>query len=383
MQPASAPAAVKSVPPAAAVPNAEKHDVQHELGAENTKPREDGLIDGDDGLHFSTSALEQLEADAVALKGPGVFDVAAATLVPPSPPQTGIIRRKKKSEQLVYELAATIRTTHQHVYAVSLSADNALLATAGGDDHVCVWRTDGSLVHRFKVADAGVNSLKFSSDGSMLAAGGDTGVLHLWLLAGGTGSIRHAQLTGHRSIVSGVAFTSDSRYVVSSSFDGTARIWSLERGESLHTLEGHEGPVTAVSCSPGRTITVGHDGTVRVWNGQWMQVDLFDGFDALNAGSTIGVMTVWGAANGEVFRDDGGYPRPLLPHRGQVRSVVVAPNGTIATTGDDQRVMIYSRESGEPAQSLKLPSGCWSLDVVGTHIAAGCDDGAVYLYRMT
>jgi cytochrome c len=75
-------------------------------------------------------------------------------------------------------------------------------------------------------------------------------------------------LTGHELGVNAVAFTPDSRRVVSASGDETVRVWNLESGEALQVIRGHAGPVLGVAVSPdGRQVaSAGLDGTVRLWD---------------------------------------------------------------------------------------------------------------------
>ncbi len=44
-----------------------------------------------------------------------------------------------------------------------------------------------------------------------------------------------------------MAVLADGRRALSGSYEDTLRLWDLETGESLRTLEGHTGGVTAVA----------------------------------------------------------------------------------------------------------------------------------------
>ncbi len=56
-------------------------------------------------------------------------------------------------------------------------------------------------------------------------------------------------LEGHSDRVNGVAVTADGKRAVSASYDMTLKVWDLENGHALHTLEGHSGAVQAASKS--------------------------------------------------------------------------------------------------------------------------------------
>jgi len=117
----------------------------------------------------------------------------------------------------------------------------------------------------------------------------------------------------HQNIVNTVAFSSDAKWVVSGSWDGTARVWEATTGSEVSHMI-HEGRVRFVVFSPdGRWIVSGgYDSPARVWeaatgkeiarmeyvgdvtalafssNGQWVV-----------SGSYPGVAQVWQAATGE------------------------------------------------------------------------------------
>ena len=75
-------------------------------------------------------------------------------------------------------------------------------------------------------------------------------------------------LEGHSHYVSSVAFSPDSKQVVSGSGDNTVRLWDAATGAALQTLEGHSESVSSVAFSPdGKQVVSGSgDKTVRLWD---------------------------------------------------------------------------------------------------------------------
>jgi WD40 repeat protein len=75
-------------------------------------------------------------------------------------------------------------------------------------------------------------------------------------------------LEGHRNSVFTVSVTPDGRRAVSGGADNTLRIWDLESGACLHTLKGHSDTVESVSVTPDgrRAVSGSNDGTLRVWD---------------------------------------------------------------------------------------------------------------------
>ena len=58
----------------------------------------------------------------------------------------------------------------------------------------------------------------------------------------------------------------DGSRVVSGSLDKTVKVWNVETGELLHTLEGHSGWVMSVAMDGSRVVSGSEDKTVKVWN---------------------------------------------------------------------------------------------------------------------
>ena len=67
--------------------------------------------------------------------------------------------------------------------------------------------------------------------------------------------------------MTGAAFSPDGDLVITSSRDGTARLWNAFTGELSFVLSGHKDDVTRATFSPdgNRIATSSRDGTVRVW----------------------------------------------------------------------------------------------------------------------
>lgn len=75
-------------------------------------------------------------------------------------------------------------------------------------------------------------------------------------------------LTGHKDIIESIAISSDGQTIVSGSYDGTIKLWSLRTGELQNTLKGHNHRVTCIAISPdGQMIASGsYDQTIKLWS---------------------------------------------------------------------------------------------------------------------
>src|SRR5262249_25647281 len=78
-------------------------------------------------------------------------------------------------------------------------------------------------------------------------------------------------LVGHLLPITCIAFSADTRWVVTGSFDKTARLWDLKASDPSDqavVLKGHEDQVRAVAFSPDNrwVVTGSADSTARLWD---------------------------------------------------------------------------------------------------------------------
>jgi WD40 repeat protein len=101
----------------------------------------------------------------------------------------------------------------------------------------------GSEVDEKLIAASGVqrwSPIAFSNDSSRLAVSGQDGAIKILSV---TGSDSNRDLIGHTGRLKSLNFTSDNRFLISTSDDGTVRVWSWPEGKAMATIatlaQGH------------------------------------------------------------------------------------------------------------------------------------------------
>jgi WD40 repeat protein len=61
---------------------------------------------------------------------------------------------------------------------------------------------------------------------------------------------RYPDLIGHTKQINSIAFSPDSKYLVSGSFDKTVKLWSVNSQDTVVTLKGHSDSIKSVAFSP-------------------------------------------------------------------------------------------------------------------------------------
>ncbi|KAG5921809.1 hypothetical protein E4U61_006238 [Claviceps capensis] len=143
---------------------------------------------------------------------------------------------------------------------------SVILCTAGYDHTIRFWEALSGICSRtIQHPDSQVNRLCISPDKRYLAAAGH----HTVKLYDVKSTNPHPLLNfeGHSGNITGVSFHCEGKWMVTSSEDGTVKIWETRTG-TIQRSYSHGSPVNDVAIHPnqGEIISCDRTGRVRIWD---------------------------------------------------------------------------------------------------------------------
>ncbi|MCI0541135.1 MAG: hypothetical protein L0Z50_38525, partial [Verrucomicrobiales bacterium] len=165
---------------------------------------------------------------------------------------------------------AKVLTGHEKaITTLRFSPDGTKLIAGSTDQRICIWDLlSGNLFAQAR-AKEDVIAVAWLNQRQQIASGGPTGVIQLWQLPETNGTLTAIhQLKGHEGAVTSLdLFPGAVEQLVSGSRDGSLRVWSLEKNETVLKMD-HGGPVASVAVRPDgkRAASAGEDHVAKLWN---------------------------------------------------------------------------------------------------------------------
>lgn len=264
-------------------------------------------------------------------------------------------------------------------------ADSALVLSASRDKSACVWtRLPGSRnfeAPEFLAGHGGyVNSAAWLSDGMgglFALTGGQDKLVNAFNVAVGldgrakTSSSPDYTLLGHQDNISALDVGPAGSYIVSGSWDKTARVW--KGWQCVATFQGHLQAVWAVlAVDEDRVLTASADKLVRLWSISKPKepIAVFSGHSDAVRGLTLlpggqsfascsndGTINIYSL---QALKGTNAPQRTLSGHTAFVYSLSTTPSGDLISSGEDRTLRIWT--DGNLAQTITIPAiSVWAV----------------------
>jgi WD40 repeat protein len=221
-------------------------------------------------------------------------------------------------------------------------------------------------------------------------AGGNNQLI-VWNLTTGE-ETRRIDLGGKFEVFD-VAFNPSNKHEVLAVQDINIRLWNIETGEMLTEFKGHTRPVKGLAFLPdGTFVSVGDDAALRVWDVQTghnlrtIELAARSGFLVLAPdGKTVAI------ANDQheiilIDIETGAEIRRLTAHTDGVLSFAFSPDGKQALSGSfDNTFILWDVENGAIIRHYKEHNGAvWAVDFHpdGQHLLSVAEGAGMIAWRL-
>lgn len=248
---------------------------------------------------------------------------------------------------------------HEGVTArVALDREGLTAATMDADRLVRVWSVEPTGATRcIRLSGAAPRSLAFASDSSMLAVGRDDGIVQLLSMPDGR-TIRSwvADMSPTGSVVSSVTFSPDGLRLLTTGRGGEVSLWDTRSGSRTALLHRAEAWTSCARFSPDGTLVASADESGKVacfdvsTGSRLFEVQPHAHRIPKLAFDLAGRVIVSVGGDGTCIVTDartGDVLRSLPGHKGVLRALTFAQDGSLLTAGDDRSIRVWNVQTGE------------------------------------
>lgn len=312
----------------------------------------------------------------------------------------------------------SLSISEQKISSISLNNTGDWIALGcSGLGQLLVWEWQSeTYVLKQQGHSNNMSCITYSTDGQLLATGGEDGKVKLWNIHSGSCFVTFSE---HTNAVTAVAFSGNKKFFVSASLDSTVRafdiiryrnfrtftstrpvqfscvavdssgefvaaggqdifeiyLWSVKTGRLLEMLAGHEGPVSSLAFSPTLTstvmVSVSWDKTMKIW-------------DAIEKGSAHETVMLASDGISLAFKPDG-QEVAVATLNGQISTFNLRTSQQVASiegrndlgSGRSETDLITAKKSLEAKSFTSL---CYSAD--GESLIAGGQSKNVCIYNV-
>lgn len=302
-----------------------------------------------------------------------------------------------------YKLSASLHEHEDDVRGVSFPHPKFVLS-ASRDSTVRIWKLLSANPPQYDCSisshgSAFINAVAYLPPSTnypegLIVSGGKDTIIEVRQPGKAPEESAEALLLGHAHNVCALDASADGEFVVSGSWDGSARVWRIGKWECDALLEGHDGSVwTVLAYDPKIIITGCADKLIRIFDPSGKLLHTIKGnTDVVRAlcrvpsghasradfasASNDGVIRLW--------KLDGRQVGELHGHESFIYSLVSLPSGELVSSGEDRTVRIW--RGSECIQTITHPAiSVWGVAACAENgdIVSGASDRIVRVFSRT
>jgi len=210
------------------------------------------------------------------------------TLISGSRDKTILIWTLTRESEQQYGVPRKVLTGHSHfVQDIAVSSDGQFCLSGSWDGTLRLWDLNfGTTTRRFVGHTKDVLSVAFSADNRQIVSGSRDKTIKLWNTLGECKYTIDDQ--GHTEWVTCVRFSPNTQnpMIVSGGCDKLVKVWNLSNCKLKNNFVGHQGYINTVTVSPDGSLCAsgGKDGSVRLWDlNEGKHLYSLDGGDVINS----------------------------------------------------------------------------------------------------
>lgn len=263
--------------------------------------------------------------------------------------------------------------------------DANTIVSSSRDGSIRKWTISGTLVDQLTIFNSSAGSYINATvylQNDLIASGGKDCIIFINNITDENTDVGTvSNLIGHQNNICWLSVTGN--LLVSSSWDGTAKIWDIETFKLLRTLDVGNSVLHSVFLSDNKLLTALSDRLIRLWHGDKVITTFSGHTDVVRKIVVLSDTTFASCSNDgtiKIWHISQNTPQhELLGHESFIYDLIQLPNGSLVSASEDRTIRIW--KDFKISQSITLPCiSNWCLAHIANDIVIGSSDNMIRIF---